>query len=418
MRWSCAASISAARSRVGPRSTKPSSSSSMSVPIARSPRTSCFSRSDSFTRSSLAPRTRVSPDAWLATTARRGISSSSEGTSAGRISVPRSAWPPRTRSVATGSPARDASGSSSTRAPIRSSTARKPVRVGFTSTPRTTTLAPGTSRPAPTQNAADEGSPGTSSDPGRTSGARSRRRHHLPALDPDRRAPGGEHPLGVVAGRLGLAHPRLPVRREAGQHQRALHLGAGDRADGAPFPGAWPPARPGGAPARRPGPPCPSIRAPIARSGPSTRRIGRLRSEASPSSVHPTRAPATSPSRSRMLVPLLPQSSTAAGARKPPGPTPRTVAVPGASSSPIETPSARRHAAVERTSAPGARLRTCIGPVPRAPKRSARWEIDLSPGASTSASRRPARRTRTRTVRPRGRRRTVRWPRPPRARRS
>ena len=66
--------------------------------------------------------------------------------------------------------------------------------------------------------------------------------------------------------------------------------------------------------------PTASVRAPIRSSGSSTRRIGRLRSEASPSNVAVIGQPATAPSASRQPVPELPKSSAAAGSAKPPTP--------------------------------------------------------------------------------------------------
>ncbi len=56
--------------------------------------------------------------------------------------------------------------------------------------------------------------------------------------------------------------------------------------------------------------------------GSSTRRIGRLRREASPSNVAVTGEPATAPIASRTPVPELPKSSGPAGEVKPPTPTP------------------------------------------------------------------------------------------------
>ncbi len=59
---------------------------------------------------------------------------------------------------------------------------------------------------------------------------------------------------------------------------------------------------------------CPSvasIRAPIRSSGSITRRIGRRDSEASPTKVVENGVPASTPDRSRIVVPELPQSSSA-----------------------------------------------------------------------------------------------------------
>jgi len=59
-------------------------------------------------------------------------------------------------------------------------------------------------------------------------------------------------------------------------------------------------------------------------SGSSTRRIGRVRSEASPSNAAVTGQPPTAPSIKRQPVPELPKSSGATGWAKPPTPTPAT----------------------------------------------------------------------------------------------
>ena len=50
-----------------------------------------------------------------------------------------------------------------------------------------------------------------------------------PVVSVDGDAAGAEHPLGVVAGRDRLGHRRLAVGREAGEQDRGLDLGAGDR---------------------------------------------------------------------------------------------------------------------------------------------------------------------------------------------
>ena len=65
----------------------------------------------------------------------------------------------------TGSPPAAVRGVTSTSAPIRSRTSSRPVRVGFTPTPRSTISEPGTSVAAAMKNAAEEKSPGTSTSP-------------------------------------------------------------------------------------------------------------------------------------------------------------------------------------------------------------------------------------------------------------
>ena len=69
---------------------------------------------------------------------------------------------------------------------MRWTTPKNPTRVGFTSTPVTATSPPGTSSPAATQKAAEEGSPGTSSRAGAESGRSGRRSAVLfMATEPD-----------------------------------------------------------------------------------------------------------------------------------------------------------------------------------------------------------------------------------------
>ncbi len=122
-----------------------------------------------------------------------------------------------------------------------------------------------------------------------------------------------------------------------------------------------------------------STRAPIFSSGSSTRRIGRLRNDASPSKVAVTGQPATAPIASRQPVPELPKSSGPAGWAKPPTPTPwmRQMPSPPRSS---WAPSARMASAVWMTSSPSSRPLTVVRPTVMAPRIKARWEIDLSPG--------------------------------------
>ena len=112
------------------------------------------------------------------------------------------------------------------------------------------------------------------------------------------------------------------------------------------------------------------------------RCIGRLRSEASPSKVAVIGQPATAPITSRQPVPELPKSSTPAGCRKPPTPTPWTATRPRRCARP-RAPSARMALAVLSTSSPSSRPEIRVSPTARAPKISARCEIDLSPGTRT-----------------------------------
>ena len=286
MRWSCAASISAARSRVGPPSTKPSSSSSISASHRPKPHDELRHRSDSFTRSSRrrrrgSPRTPGTPrlpggGLRPAATGPRPCGSPFPGA-------------PGRRGPG-GSPPDPRAGCLRLQLHPRAHPLEHCQKAGARRVhvhPAHHHAGPGHEQTRPHPERRREGSPGTSSDPGRTSGARSRLATTSP---PSTRtgAPGGEHPLGVVAGRLGLPHPRLPVRGEAGQHQRALHLGARDRQRCA-VPRSFTPGWTRRGARSSPASPLCLHRAPMARSGPSTRRIGRFRSLSSPSSVPPTR---------------------------------------------------------------------------------------------------------------------------------
>ncbi len=130
---------------------------------------------------------------------------------------------------------------------------------------------------------------------------------------------------------------------------------------------------------QRPPSACESTCAPIFSSGSRMRRMGRLRSDASPSNVAVTSWPPTTPIISREPVPALPKSSTSAGGEMPPTPTPWMRQAP----SPVRSttaPSARQAAAVRSTSSPSRRPCTSVCPTASRPKIMARWEIDLSPG--------------------------------------
>src|SRR5260370_12076111 len=126
------------------------------------------------------------------------------------------------------------------------------------------------------------------------------------------------------------------------------------------------------------------------------RDIGRRRRLESPSIVASTWPPATTPDKSRIVVPLLPQSRTSVGGRSDP-PVPRTVAEPTFIS--MSTPSRTRQPAVERTFCRGARFSTWQVPFDSAARISARWDIDLSPGALVRPLKCRARTTRTRIAR-------------------
>ena len=164
-RWSPSDEIVPPRSPPVPWTTNPSGVASISAPRPRSPVTIPSMRSDSFTRSSSAPRTTVSPSAKQPSSATSGSSSMASGTSSGSTTVPTSG-PAVTSRSDTGSVSTISSPGSSSRSPttippMRWTMRTKPVRVQLTSTSRMTSREPETSTPAAMRNAAELGSPGT-----------------------------------------------------------------------------------------------------------------------------------------------------------------------------------------------------------------------------------------------------------------
>ena len=120
--------------------------------------------------------------------------------------------------------------------------------------------------------------------------------------------------------------------------------------------------------------------APILRSGAATRSIGRGVSDSSPVSVNSPFCPARTPARRRMSVPALRQSTLPG--RNPRSPTPCTTSSSSATSS-TGTPSARSASTVACVSPERPKPCTPVSPSPSAPIRTARCEIDLSPGTTT-----------------------------------
>ena len=140
--------------------TSPSSVSSSSAPMARSCLAMTANRSVSLTRSSAASAMMLVPSAARAATARIGISSTSLGISSPPMLNDFSSVGFTNRSP-TGSPATSRWFCTFSGACIISSTSRIPVRVGLSPTFSMVSSAPGTSRPATNQNAAELMSPGT-----------------------------------------------------------------------------------------------------------------------------------------------------------------------------------------------------------------------------------------------------------------
>src|SRR5262249_30335053 len=130
------------------------------------------------------------------------------------------------------------------------------------------------------------------------------------------------------------------------------------------------------------------ILAPIRARGSSTRRIGRLRSDASPSKTALMGQPATAPMTRRQPVPELPKSSAAFGSAKPETPVPHTFQAKSPDRS-TRAPNACIDLAVLRTSSPSNRPEIDVSPTERAPRIKARCEIDLSPGTRALPDRGP-----------------------------
>ena len=126
-----------------------------------------------------------------------------------------------------------------------------------------------------------------------------------------------------------------------------------------------------------------SMRAPMRESGSMTRRIGRLLSDSSPTSVLSKTCPASRPASRRMPVPALPQSSSPSAACRPSTPTPCTMRRDGDGVS-IRTPMREKIAAVARVSSPSRKPSMVETPSASAANITARCDTDLSPGISIS----------------------------------
>ena len=208
---------------------------------------------------------------------------------------------------------------------------------------------------ATTKNAADDGSPGTSSSNGFGSGPAAGTRRVRSSTRSTATPSAPQHPLGVVPARCGLHDLGAPVGLQPGEQHRRLHLAAAPPASSWRGPSSAPPRIDSGASVppvapvdgARPG--CAAARRPVA--------IGRARSDASPVSTVRNGRPATRPaehahascpsSRSRRLPRVR-----AGRRRRCPRPT-QSLAAGAACTAHAELPRAPR--TVRATSSPGAR---------------------------------------------------------------
>ena len=130
---------------------------------------------------------------------------------------------------------------------------------------------------------------------------------------------------------------------------------------------------------QRPPSACEIIWAPISCNGSRIRRIGRLRSEASPSKVARMAWPPTTPIIKREPVPALPKSRTCLGAIRLPRPMPSTVHFPSPWRVTV-APKERQASPVRNTSSPSSKPEISVLPTQSNPKISERCEMLLSPG--------------------------------------
>ena len=128
--------------------------------------------------------------------------------------------------------------------------------------------------------------------------------------------------------------------------------------------------------------PDPTTEAPINSRGSATRSMGRVLREASPIRTVSHGKPATMPASSRIEVPELPQSSVVCGWWRRLRP-PRIVTLPPSVLS-TPAPIASMAANDAATSAPSDKPWTTEVPSASAANKTARWEIDFSPGVCTA----------------------------------
>ena len=237
--------------------------------------------------------------------------------------------------------------------------------------------------------AAEEGSPGTTTGEGRSSGwpVRVMRRPASPCGSTITSAPkwrsmrsvwSREASLSITVVRPGALRPASSTADLICAEATGVWYSIG---------AAW--RAPSSLIGQRPPSACAFTCAPISARGSRMRRIGRLRSEASPSKVAEIGWPPTTPIISLVPVPALPKSSVASGSASPPMPTPCTLQRPSPWRS-TAAPSWRQACAVRSTSSPSSRPSIFVSPMERRPRIRARCEIDLSPGTRTRPSSAPA----------------------------
>ena len=290
----------------------------MSAPRPRSPSTTVAIRSDSLTRSSCAPRTTVSPSAKQPSSATSGSSSIASGTSSARPPCRAAAPAATSRSLdrlARREPSRLGARARRARSPpIRCEDPQEAgARPVDPDVARRSRREPGTSTPAAIKNAAEVGSPGTSTSSSTSSSTLTH--GHVRARRGGSSTP-ARSSIRSVWSRL---RRRLADRRRAvgGQRRRAARTTSPARSP----PAARSRSRAGARPRPRSGGKRPSLALelarPSARSGSAIavdraaadRLVAVEREAARPP------GPASQPGSSRISVPALPTSIGPSGSR-------------------------------------------------------------------------------------------------------
>ena len=207
---------------------KPSGAASIRAPSPRSPSTTVVMRSDSLRRSSSAPCTTCAPPR----TRRAARRAAARRSRAGPRPAPRRCRAARADAhdeVADGLAAGGACAAPPRRRrPSARRTRSRPVRVGFTPTPRSTHLrARDERRRGDEERGRGEVTRARPPRPARAGACRTN--GHAAVLAAHVHAGRAQHHLGVVAGRQGLDHGRLAVGQQAREQHARLHLRARDR---------------------------------------------------------------------------------------------------------------------------------------------------------------------------------------------